>query len=151
MKRVWNIYYKKGYCPYYNESVQCCAICRNPLEEYCFQCQADCKHTEYKEYAKYVFMTLHMLQKRSSSLFYKMDKNVLEIIIKYALEPDLIQSDCSVVFLKCYHIYHRHCFENWIQKHGGFCPLDNSIQYIPIAIKYKKRYNESAAIIIVSK
>lgn len=120
-KRVWEVGFLSG-VSLDKYIIDKCAICSGNLSSLCCDCLPDSK--EFKDYAKYVFILLHVLRKRRDSIFYGIDKNVLEKIIRYSLITDLTETDCFVVQAECNHIFHTHCINKWLKKRPN-CPLCN--------------------------
>lgn len=137
-KRVWYMKFLFGVSQD-TYKIDSCAFCRSELSRICLDCPYNIVSEEQKATFKYIFMLLHILQKRRESLFYTVDKNIIEKIIKYCLTTNMENTLCSVVHLECNHAYHRHCFEKWIKKRS-VCPLDNLPHVMPVFISSTKRF-----------
>lgn len=138
MKRFWRVsFFSFDPCtPAREEDI--CNICWRTMQGFCRDCVEDGCLLPYRIDAKYIFTLLHVLQKRRDSVFFGLDKNVLEKIIRYALKPDPEKTTCSIVKLECEHMFHRHCYEKRIQRmpHCWYrCDLDR----VPISIKSRIR------------
>lgn len=140
MKRLWinrfNIGTSRKYfkSAYYKENFgDRCAICRFNLEESCIDCKLNIDNTSittYKNRCEYIWMFLLVEYKRPDSLFYLFDLNIIAKIYTFCIEGDYIENDCTIVLLKCKHIFHKHCFEKWIHKRL-LCPLCNGNEIMP--------------------
>jgi hypothetical protein len=157
MKRVWRVAFPNPQ-PFYIPNVitdGSCYICGRKLELGCSSC-CNTMESEFKKYAKYIFMLLHVLQKRPGSLFYMMDKHILAMIIQRALTLSSINSPCSVIALQCDHTFHRHCFTKYLKTSNDNgkvlkCPLDISSEIVPVSVKHIKRDSACAKITIWSE
>lgn len=89
----------------------------------------------FHDYITKTWMALLCLKNRRDCLFGRLDKVVISKIIEYAvsvLPIDGLQL-CHRTILECGHTYHRHCFQQWVQRKQN-CPLCGELNVIPIGI-----------------
>lgn len=140
MKRLWinrfdvgtsRKYFRSDY--YRTNYGDKCAICRLDLNSSCLDCKLqidDEKINNFKNRAKYVWMFLLIEYKRKESPFNVFDLNIITRIYKHCIEGDYEDNECTIVLLKCKHVFHKHCFEKWIHKRL-VCPLCNGNVIMP--------------------
>jgi hypothetical protein len=139
MKKVWRVFlddndlYTKK-----NDREDPCPICCIELSRWCIDCVVGTVPVLNIASVEQVWLFLLICNKRRDCLFAILDKHIITKIFKLYLRGTKINTTCSVVHLECYHVYHRHCFSQWIAKKQD-CPLDGSFNIMPIKISYDTR------------
>lgn len=139
MKRFWRVWISSFDLFTPTTEKEMCMNCCQTMQAFCKTCINNGHLVPHRQRAKYVFTLLHVLQKQKGSVFFGIDKNVLEKIIRYALKPEPEKTTCSIVKLECKHMFHRHCYERWIMM-GNYCVrCGNSNIKVPVSIKSRVR------------
>jgi len=140
MKRLWVNRIDYG-SSHKRLCINFCAICKNFLNKQCALCQSQIPKNnvnEHRQFMKYIWTFLLTEQRRPGSPFNILDINVISKLYKHCITGDYKKNDCSIVTLECNHIFHRHCFEQWIHKRLT-CPLCSWQIIMPIKIDISER------------
>lgn len=147
MSRKWVHKVSRGKPPKdWNEWViiiDTCAICRCCFWDDCIDCYANSPDAltdeTHRKFMMWVWKFLLIEHKRKSSLFKLLDMNVISKVYEYAITSSVkLPNDCTILWLECGHVFHRHCFVKWT-KRRLICPLDNREDFIPVAIHPVKK------------